>query len=450
MTLREDQDLRVPPHSREAEQSVLGGLLLDNSAWDRAGELLADSDFYCWDHRHIYAAIGSLINDARPADVITVFEQLQSHGKGEECGGLVYLNALAASVPSAANLRRYAEIVRQHADARAVIAAAASVAEVAWGSGTPREKLDKAAGLLAALDQRTVGNEPARIGQLVADRLEHYAALEAGEAIPGIATGLPALDRALGGGLKPGKLVVLGARPTVGKTSLSAQIGAHVANTGTVLLCSQEMTSGELVDRFVASAGGVALGALTAGTFAADDWAAMTAAAQRLEACGLFIDDTPALSLAQVRAKARAVRRQHGLALIIVDYLQLMSGAGGSGERRHHQIESISRGLKQLAKELGICILLLSQLNRASLDRPDSEPELSDLKESGAIEEDADVVLLLHPMGNEPDGTLLMLLKLAKNRQGRRGRLALRFDGRHQIWHESAGNVDRRGGKGHG
>lgn len=241
------------------------------------------------------------------------------------------------------------------------------------------------------------------LSELVAARIEHYTALAQGETEPGIATGFDALDRALGGGVKPGKLVVLGARPTVGKTSLAGQIAVSVASAGhTVLILSQEMTSGELVDRFVANAAGVPLGSLTEGRFTDADWGDLTAGAEHLTAAALFVDDTPALTLPQIRAKARQVRRKHGLALLVVDYLQLCASSA-AGDRRHHQIEAISRGLKQLAKELGACVLLLSQLNRASLDRSGGEPEMSDLKESGAIEEDADVVLLLQaPCTTEP------------------------------------------------
>ncbi|MFO1225303.1 replicative DNA helicase [Roseateles sp.] len=443
MSARDELVLRAPPHSAEAEQSVLGGLLLDNSAWDRISDKLEARDFYLGEHRTIFGAIVGLIDANKPADVITVFERLQRSGQAEACGGMTYLNALAASVPSAANSRRYAEIVCEHAEARAVIAAVGAASDIAWSEGSPSEKRDRIGAVLAGLEGRTAGKEPRGLSELVSARIDHYAALSEGETEPGIATGFNALDRALGGGVKPGKLIVLGARPTVGKTSLAGQIALAVASAGrAVLILSQEMTDGELVDRFVANAAGVPLGSLTEGRFADADWGDLSAGAERLKAATLFVDDTPALTLPQIRAKARQVRRKHGLALLVVDYLQLCASSG-SGDRRHHQIEAISRGLKQLAKELGACVLLLSQLNRASLDRSGGEPEMSDLKESGAIEEDADVVLLLHPMEKQTD-SYLMLLKLAKNRQGRRGRLALDFDGRLQRWSESTSSVARR------
>jgi replicative DNA helicase len=447
--MRDDEGLRVPPHSMEAEQSVLGGLLLADTAWDRIGDMIDSRDFYRSEYGAIYAAIGTIIAANKPADVVTVHEELKRIGKLDElgeAGSLKGLNALAQSVPSAANIRRYAEIVREHAEHRALIAAVGVATDIAWSEdGTPAEKLDRIGTVLANLERRGMPREPRALETLLGERLEHYTALAEGETVAGIPTGIDRLDRALGGGLKPGKVVVLGARPTVGKTSLAGHIAEAVASNGhVVLFMSQEMTSGELVDRFIANATGVQLASLTSGHLAGEDWSKLSETADRLRGRPIFIDDTPALTLHQIRAKARQVRRQHGgLALVIVDYLQLCASPAAT-ERRHHQVEAISRGMKQLAKELDVCVLLLSQLNRASTDRPDSEPEMSDLKESGAIEEDADTVLLLHPMGNEADKTLLVLLKVAKNRQGKRGRFALNFDGRLQRWRESTGNVERR------
>ncbi|MEW6705020.1 MAG: replicative DNA helicase [Pseudomonadota bacterium] len=444
--MKRQEEPRTPPHSLEAEQALLGGLLLENAAWDRIGGAIAGTDFYRFEHRLVFDALASLINANRPADVLTVHEELKRLDKDEESGGLPYLNALAQSVPSAANIRRYAEIVRENAEQRALIAAVGSGHEIAWSAdGSPVEKRDRIAALLDAVGATSCGKEPRTMAELVVERLGHFEALSEGQTVPGIPTRIGSVDRALGGGLKPGKLIVLGARPTVGKTSLAGQIAAAVAAQGhPVLVLSQEMTAGELVDRFIANVGAVHLGGLTTGELGDDDWGRLSEAAEHLSRLPILIDDTPALTLQQVRAKARQVRRKHGLSLIVVDYLQLCSAPDGT-ERRHHQIEQISRGLKALAKEVDVAVLLLSQLNRASLDRAGGEPELSDLKESGAIEEDADVVMLLHPAGNEAGGALLMLLKIAKNRQGRRGRLALSFDGRVQRWAESAADVSRRG-----
>ena len=272
--------------------------------------------------------------------------------------------------------------------------------------------------------------------------MDHWQALAAGDTVPGKATGLAPLDEALGGGIKPGKVIVLAARPSVGKTSLAQAIGMHIAAGGdTALMLSQEMGGAELADRAMSSRGGVLLDHLTTGSLAPDDWTQITETVDHLRALPFYVDDQPALTLLDIRAKARDLQRRYGLSLLIVDYLQLCS-SGSTQDKRHHQIEQISRGIKALAKELGVCVLLLSQLKRDA----GGEPELDHLKESGSIEEDADVVILLHPMGTEEDGDLLVLAKVAKNRGGRRGRIALAFDGKTQRWAPSRSSVARRRG----
>jgi replicative DNA helicase len=444
MRREDDLGLRVP-HSVEAEQGVLGGLLLDSAAWDRVGDVLQAGDFYQHQHRLIFGAIATLMEANQPADIITVGEELNRRKQAEETGGNSYLNELAQSVASAAHIKAHARVVREHADQRNLIAVVNAAQEIAWSEvGTVAEKHDRIGTALANLERRGMPREPRPIGTLITERIDHYTALAEGKTAAGIPTGIVDLDRALGGGLKRRKMVVLGARPSVGKTALAGEVAKAVASQGhTVLFLSQEMTEGELVDRFVANATGVQLGNLTSGHLSPEDWSRLSETTEHLQAQRIFIDETPALTLHQIRAKARQVSRQHGLAVLVVDYLQLCTSPAGM-DRRHHQVEAISRGLKQLAKDLDVCVVLLSQLNRASTERPDSEPEMTDLKESGAVEEDADVVLLLNPMGREPDGSVLVLLKIAKNRQGRRGRIALSFDGRLQRWRQSTGNVDRR------
>ncbi|WP_422018660.1 DnaB-like helicase C-terminal domain-containing protein [Roseateles sp.] len=268
--------------------------------------------------------------------------------------------------------------------------------------------------------------------------------MQKGDESPGIPTGLKQLDEALGGGIKSGKVIVLAARPSVGKTSLATQILLHVASQGhRTLMLSQEMTAGELADRAAANLGAIRMDLLASGQLEIDDWSRVAEVADRAAKLPVFIDDQPALTLLDIRAKARRVQQHGGLALLVIDYLQLCSSTGHA-DKRHHQIEQISRGVKALAKELGVCVLLLSQLNRAS---EGGEPELQHMKESGSIEEDADVAILLHPMGHEADGSLLVLAKVAKNRGGRRGRIALSFHGRTQRWAPSMGDVSRRGGE---
>lgn len=439
---------RVLPPIRAVDQAVAislpTGSLVDQGravlAAAGAGELTPIQA----GHRAIWTAVMGLAAKHQAIDPITVFERLQAAGKADEVGGLPYLTALAHCVPSATHIRRYAEIVRDKALGRAVIAAADQALSIAQGPGEPAAKLDKAASLFAAIARPSASSSPRRLSELMTARLDHFEALGKGDTVSGISTGLGHMDHALAGGLKPGKVIVLAARPSVGKTSCGQQIGLFVAKAGhPVLMLSQEMPAGELVDRVVANLGGVNLEHLSTGRFAKDDWGLISSAADLASGLPFFVDDQPALTLLDIRAKARQVHRKEGLALLIVDYLQLCANSGNS-DKRHHQIEQISRGLKQLAKELGICVLALSQLNRQSTHREDGEPELSDLKESGAIEEDADVVILLHPMERLPHDELLVLAKVAKNRGGRRGRLALAFHGKTQRWAQSDASVSRR------
>jgi replicative DNA helicase len=434
------------PWSCEAEQSVLGGMLLDPDALVRMADVpLRAEHFFDAQHRAIWAAMQEMAARRQPIDVVTVFERLQSAGRAEDCGGVAYVNALAQAVPSATNIRRHAEIVREKALQREVIAAADRALTIArQPGGDAASKLDQVATLFAQIARPTARSAPRRLAELMTARLGHWQALQEGDATPGIPTGLDRLDNALAGGLKPGKVVVLAARPSVGKTSFAQQLGLTVAAGGhTVLMLSQEMPAGELVDRVMANLGGVDLGHLSTGGFEDADWTAISAAADDAGRPPFLVDDQPALTLLDIRAKARQVQQRDGLALLIVDYLQLCAGSAAF-DKRHHQIEQISRGLKQLAKELDICVLALSQLSRQSARRADGEPELDDLKESGAIEEDADTVILLHAMGNQPDGSTLVLAKIPKNRSGRRGRLALQFTGKTQRWAASTANVSRR------
>jgi replicative DNA helicase len=396
--------LRIPPHSIEAEQSVLGGLLLDNSAWDRAGDLLTDSDFYRYEHRIIYAAIGALVNATRPADVITVFEQLQSLGKAEDCGGLVYLNALAQSVPSAANMRRYAEIVRERAVLRKLVAASDEIATTAFNpQGRPVSQiLDEAEGKIFR-----IGEEGSRSRQgfqsmdaLVVQLIDRVNELHenGAEEVTGVRTGFFDLDR-MTAGLQPGDLIVLAARPSMGKTAFALNIGEHVAvNEGLPVAVFSEMGAAQLALRMVGSLGRIDQQHLRTGALRDDEWGRLTEAVEKLGKVSMYIDESPALTPSELRARARRQARQCGqLGLIIVDYLQLMSGSGGSSEEnRATVIGEISRGLKSLAKELKCPVIALSQLNRSVESRTDKRPMMSDLRESGAIEQDADVIMFIY------------------------------------------------------
>src|SRR6187431_3143914 len=397
--------LRVPPHSIEAEQSVLGGLLLDNSAWDRAGDLLTDSDFYRYEHKAIYAAVGALVTASKPADVITVFEQLQSHGKAEECGGIAYLNALAQSVPSAANLRRYAEIVRERAVLRKLIEASDEIATNAFNpqGRAVSQILDEAEGRIFK-----IGEEGSRtkqgfqsMDQLVVQLIDRVTELHenGAEEVTGVRTGFYDLDR-MTAGLQAGDLIVLAARPSMGKTALALNIAEHVAvKEGLpVVVFSMEMGASQLALRMVGSLGRIDQSHLSTGKLRDDEWGRLSEAVEKLGKVSLFIDESPALTPSEVRARARRQARQCGqLGLIVVDYLQLMTGSDGtSDENRATVLGEISRGLKSLAKELKCPVVALSQLNRSVESRTDKRPMMSDLRESGAIEQDADVIMFIY------------------------------------------------------
>lgn len=432
--------LRVPPHSTEAEQSVLGGLLLDNSGWDRVGDLLKEADFYEQRHRLIFAAIEPMITAGKQADVITVFERLGANA--EDAGGITYVNALAQSVPSAAHIRRYAEIVREKAVHRALIATASEAETVAWGPGIATEKLGRIVTLFDHLQRDQVEHKPREAGPLMLARCDHYTALQEGQKEAGAPTGVTQLDDALNGGLQEGRVYVLAARPSVGKTALAIQIGLNRAKAGDgVLLLSQEMPAEECIDRAACNLGGVDYGRMQRGELNSIDWSGVSSATEQIAGMPLWIDDESGLTIASIRGKAMSLRRQ-GLKLLIVDYLQLCSGTNpGRGTTRNSEIEEISRGLKTLAKQMRISILLLSQLSREVEKRQNPEPTLADLRDSGAIEQDADCVLFLWLVRTWTDRKIVGM-SIAKNRQGRTGQhIPLEFFGAVQRWHDSEADI---------
>jgi replicative DNA helicase len=396
--------LRVPPHSIEAESSVLGGLLLDNGAWDRVGDLLVDGDFYRHEHRLIYSSIGALVNASRPADVITVHEHLQSQGKSDEVGGLGYLNSLAQFVPSASNIRRYAEIVRERSILRKLVAASDEIATHAFNpQGKPVDRI------LDEAEQKifNIGEEGSRMKQgfqsmdslavALIDRVQEMA--NNPNDITGVPTGFHDLDR-MTSGLQPGDLVVLAARPSMGKTAFAINIAEHVALNEDlpVAVFSMEMGASQLAVRIVGSIGRIDQGHLRTGKLSDEEWPRLTEAIEKLRNVSLHIDETPGLTTSELRANARRLSRQCGkLGLIVVDYLQLMSGSSGSeGDNRATELGEISRGLKMLAKELQCPVIALSQLNRGVEQRTDKRPMMSDLRESGAIEQDADIIMFIY------------------------------------------------------
>jgi replicative DNA helicase len=431
--------LRVPPHSIEAEQSVLGGLLLDNLAWDRAADLLSESDFYRYEHRQIYSAIAALVGGNKPADVVTVHEHLRSLGNADDCGGLVYLNALAQSVPSAANMRRYAEIVRERAVLRKLIGASDEIATQAFNpQGKPVSQiLDEAESRIFQIGEEGARSRQGFIGmdRLVVELIDRVTELHenGAEEVTGVRTGFYDLDRYTAG-LQKGDLIVLAARPSMGKTALALNIAEHVTvrEELPVLVFSMEMGASQLAVRMVGSLGRIDQQHLRTGALKDDEWTRLTEAVDQLGKVSLFIDETPALNPAELRARARRMARQFGgtLGLIVVDYLQLMSGSSGSDENRATELGEISRGLKALAKELQCPVMALSQLNRSVESRNDKRPLMSDLRESGAIEQDADVIMFIYrddyynKDSKEPG---IAELIIGKQRNGPVGTLKLTF-----------------------
>lgn len=436
--------LRVPPQSLEAEQAVLGTLLLDNLTFDRVADVLVEGDFYRHEHQLLWSAITGMIQASKPADVITVFDALKAAGLHEDAGGLAYINDLCASaLGTAGNVARYAQIVRERSLLRQTISAGDEVVADAFKAEAAGPVVDRG---IEAFTRISQGLEAKRKPKLIADLLvgviDRVQALADGTEQAGWSIGLPDHDRALNGGLRPGGVYVLAARPSVGKSSLAQRIGLHLARNGvTTLFLSQEMPEDECATRAIAEAGRVDYGGLQTGELKDEDWGRLAESVDALKVLPYWVDDQPSLRLADIRAKARAVP---GLKVLILDYVQLCESEERASNR-NLEVEAISRGIKALAKQLGIAVLLLSQLNREVEKRPGAEPIMSDLRDSGAIEQDADVVWFLWPVGGDDSawsGPKIVGSKLAKNRQGRKMRAALSFDGRVQRWGESTADID--------
>ena len=420
------------PWSQESECAVLGAMLADcGKAFDRA-QPLTKAHFFDGRHRLIFGAIENLHGRGLPVDVVTVFEHLRDQGRADDAGGVPYLNGLAQGAYTAHRAGAYASKVRDMAVHRALLETLDKSMELAsTPGGTPAEKLDQITTWLGELQRKQVARVPRTATEAALARLSHWEDLAKGRAQTGWPVFIPRLNHLLGG-LRPGGLYYLAARPGVGKTSLSLELAAR---SGLVsLFLSQEMTEAELVDRAVACIGRVNYGALQDGSLTQDDWSRMTEAVSSEALRRLHLDDQGSLTLADIRAKAKSVP---GLQLLVLDYLQLCAGAVGSTANRNSEIEQISRGLKALAKELGIAVVALSQLNRQVEQRTSKRPMLADLRDSGSIEQDADAVVMLWEVRKLSEDKKLIGLALAKNRQGRTGELALHFDGSRQSWGES-------------
>lgn len=445
------ESLRVPPHSIEAEQSVLGGLLLDNAAWDKIADMVSADDFYRFDHRLIFQHIVKLINASRPADVITVFDSLTSAAKAEDAGGITYLNALAQNTPSAANIRRYAEIVRDRGVLRKLITVSDEITSAAFNpqGKEVKQMLDEAESKIFS-----IAEEGARGSQgfqeiqplltQVVERIDELYNRDNQNDITGVPTGFVDLDR-MTSGLQPGDLIIVAGRPSMGKTAFSVNIGETVAvESGLpVAIFSMEMGGTQLAMRMLGSVGRLDQHRLKTGRLNDQDWPRLTHAIQKMNDAQIYIDETPALNSIELRARSRRLSRTCGkLGLIIVDYLQLMS-ANSPGENRATEISEISRNLKGLAKELNCPVIALSQLNRSLEQRPDKRPVMSDLRESGAIEQDADLILFIYRdevyNPDSPDkGTAEIII--SKQRNGPIGKVRMTFIGQYTKFENYTGS----------
>ena len=396
--------LRVPPHSIEAEQSVLGGLLLDNQAWERVADILAEANFYRDDHRRIYRHIGKLMEKNRPADMVTVFESIEQSEDKDKTGGLAYLGALAQNTPSAHNIRRYAEIVRERAIQRRLIEVGTGIADTALNpmGKDVGQLLDEAESRVFEIaeagargHQGLVEIQP--ILAQVMERIDELYHRDNPSDITGIATGFSDLDQKTSG-LQQGDLIIVAGRPSMGKTAFALNIAEHVAVNDRlpVAVFSMEMAGTQLAMRMLGSIGRLDQMKLRTGKLTDEDWSRLTDAVGKVHDAPIHIDETPALNCLELRARARRMHRQYdGLGLVVVDYLQLMSSTS-YGENRATEISEISRSLKALAKELHVPVVALSQLNRGLEQRPNKRPVMSDLRESGAIEQDADLILFIY------------------------------------------------------
>jgi replicative DNA helicase len=434
--------IKLPPNSVEAEQSVLGGILLDTTAWDKITDILEERDFYRFEHRLIFRHIAQLTNHAKPVDVITVAESLESNAELDKAGGLPYLSSLAQNVPSAANIRRYAEIVRERAVMRKLAEVGTEIATNAYNPGgrDAGQLLDEAESRVFEISEAGERGRqgfvaiPSLLTQVV-ERIETLYSRDNASDVTGIATGFTDLD-SMTSGLQPGDLIIVAGRPSMGKTAFSVNIAENVALevNKPVAIFSMEMGGSQLAMRMIGSVGRLNQHTLRTGKLEDDDWSRMTHALGRLNDAPIFIDETAALNSLELRSRARRLHRQNdGLGLIVIDYIQLMSSISGKGgENRATEISEISRSLKSLAKELQVPVIALSQLNRSLEQRPNKRPIMSDLRESGAIEQDADLILFIYRdevyNADSPDKGKAEII-VAKQRNGPIGKVELTFRG---------------------
>lgn len=443
--------LRTPPHSLAAEQSVLGGLMLDNSAWEKIADKVSDADFYRHDHRLIFRAVAQLAEHQAPFDVVTLAEIMNKFGWLEEAGGLAYLGELAKETPSAANIVAYAEIVRERSILRQLIASSNDIADSAYkpaGRDVRQLLEDAEQKIFHIADQyRRAGKGFRNIKAVLAEAVDRIEMLfQRGDAITGIATGYLEFDDKTSG-LQPTDLIIVAGRPSMGKTSFAMNIVEHVAiqTKRPVAVFSMEMSSEQLAMRMMSSLGRVDQHRVRTGKLNDDEWPRLTSAINLLAETTLVIDDTAALTPTEVRARARRLKREYkDLGLIVIDYLQLMQSPS-AGENRTAEISEISRSLKALAKELEVPVIALSQLNRNLEQRPNKRPVMSDLRESGSIEQDADVIVFIYRdevYNQDSNDKGVAEIIIGKQRNGPLGTIRLTFLGQYTRFENYAAGGD--------
>ncbi|MCQ8180728.1 replicative DNA helicase [Methylomonas sp. SURF-1] len=445
------ESLKVPPHSIQAEQSVLGGLLLDNQTWDSVADKVGENDFYRRDHRLIFRAIAELAERQDPFDVVTISEVLETTGELQDVGGLAYLSMLARDTPSAANIVAYANIVRDRSVLRQLIHVGTEISDSAFSTEgrETAELLENAERKVFEIaEQRQKGQGGFNsIKSLLAKAVDKIEMLyEQDGDITGASTGFTDLDEKTSG-LQPSDLIIVAGRPSMGKTTIAMNMAENVAlKSGMpVAVFSMEMPGEALAMRMMSSLGRIDQHKVRTGKLDDDDWPRLTSAINLLAETKMFIDDTPALTPTEVRSRARRLTREHGqLGLIVIDYLQLMQSPA-SGDNRVQQISDISRGLKALAKELNVPVIALSQLNRNLEQRPNKRPVMSDLRESGAIEQDADLIIFVYRdevyHEDSPDKGIAEVI-IGKQRNGPLGTVRLTFLGQYTRFENFAGIYD--------
>lgn len=432
--------VKVPPHSLEAEQSVLGGLMLDNNAWDVVSEIVLDQHFYTGGHRMMYRTMQKLIDQGRPIDVVTLSEELDRTGELERAGGLGYLVELAQNTPSTSNIRAYSEIVRDRALLRQMISVSNEISDAAFfteGRAADEVLNEAEQKIFQITEDRPNQSGPLSVNPLLkaaVERIDHL--FENGDTLTGLTTGFDDLDESTGG-LQSADLVIVAARPSMGKTTFAMNLveNALMGSDKPVLVFSLEMPATQLMTRMLSSLGRINQTRVRNGQLEDDDWPKLTAAVNMLKNKPLYIDDQPGISPNEMRTRARRIVREHGeIGMIMVDYLQLMQIKTGKSEGRTAEISEISRALKALAKEMDCPVVALSQLNRALEQRPNKRPVNSDLRESGAIEQDADVIMFIYrdEVYNEdsPEKGVAEII-IGKQRNGPIGTTRLAFIGQY-------------------